>query len=675
MGVSSLIMDSTMTGQAPTTLTHPYQMTVDLNVLDHLGIKLYSNVAAVLAEAVANTWDADAANVSITFNKDDDLIEISDDGIGMTVEDMNEKYLRVGYARREEDPQYGDITAKGRPVMGCKGLGKLSLFSIARIIEIRSSHAGISHGCCLDSDAISKAAKSRISYYPEKLDTSSDDYPCLKTGKTGTTITLRHLKRSRLELSARALRKRLARRFSVIGNTHDFNMFINGEPISISERGDITACQFVWTIGDSGLTEDELSRLDRHKSLDDTIVDTNSDWLINGWIGTARDPKRLNDDEAGNMNGIVLLARGRLFHENIAESISDGRIYTKYITGQINADFLDVTDRADIATSDRQRVQEDDPRILALQKHMRRILNQVDRDWNNWRAEAEVKRITEQSPTLGKWLEGLSPGHRKHAKQMIRQISRAHFNTDEDRKELIRHSVYAFERMALRGSTAELADAVEDPQELLKLLADQDSLEAGLYLDIISSRLEAIAGLTRAVDENVKERVLQEYLFNHLWLLDPSWERAVGSERMESQLRYAGVITDDLSEKEKLSRVDLCYKTVAGKHIIVELKRPGRVLKLIDLQEQGYTYVDKLRKIEQMAGTEAPLVEVVFVLGKPVAEEASNPSRLGRALASISPGSRIVHYEELIRNAREAYSSYLEKHRQYQRAQRIADNL
>jgi hypothetical protein len=42
-----------------------YRMTVDLNVLDHLGINLYSNIAAVLTEAVANAWDADAVNVEI----------------------------------------------------------------------------------------------------------------------------------------------------------------------------------------------------------------------------------------------------------------------------------------------------------------------------------------------------------------------------------------------------------------------------------------------------------------------------------------------------------------------------------------------------------------------------------------------------------------------------------
>ena len=78
-----------------------YEMTVDLNVLEHLGINLYSNIAAVLTEAVANAWDADASSVQIRVDPNSEWIEIEDDGIGMSVDDLNGKYLRVGYRRRD----------------------------------------------------------------------------------------------------------------------------------------------------------------------------------------------------------------------------------------------------------------------------------------------------------------------------------------------------------------------------------------------------------------------------------------------------------------------------------------------------------------------------------------------------------------------------------------------
>ena len=59
-------------------MTDMYKMTVDLNVLDHLGINLYSNIAAVLTETVANAWDADAEKVEIRIDPDGQWIEIAE---------------------------------------------------------------------------------------------------------------------------------------------------------------------------------------------------------------------------------------------------------------------------------------------------------------------------------------------------------------------------------------------------------------------------------------------------------------------------------------------------------------------------------------------------------------------------------------------------------------------
>lgn len=40
-----------------------YKMKISLNIIEHLGINLYSNLPAVLSEIVANSWDADATEV------------------------------------------------------------------------------------------------------------------------------------------------------------------------------------------------------------------------------------------------------------------------------------------------------------------------------------------------------------------------------------------------------------------------------------------------------------------------------------------------------------------------------------------------------------------------------------------------------------------------------------
>lgn len=409
--------------------------------------------------------------------------------------------------------------------------------------------------------------------------------------------------------------------------------------------------------------------------MDDRFDKWDQSWKIGGWIGTARFPKQLDSKETGNLNGIVVFARGRLFHENILDKLNDGRLYTKYLTGQIEADFLDDDAEPDIATSDRQRIQEDDPRYEALVSFLKSRFSKIEKRWTEWRRKYEVEKAKDVSPALAEWLNTLPEGYRKSAEIMIGKLGALPIDEDEDRRLMYQHGILAFERMKLRGSTEAFVAGIGEVEQLLTTLADRDSLEASLYRDIVKSRLEAIRDFQGLVDDDAKEKVLQKYLFDHLWLLDPSWERATHSELMETRLSKAGVIVDDLSEKELLSRVDIKYRTNAGKHIIVELKKAGRRMKLLELQEQGQIYVDKVAKILISQGEASPNIEVVFVIGIPVEEERSNPDRIKACMAAVSPGSRIVHYDSLIKGAQEAYAEYLEKSKELDRLERIVEKI
>lgn len=657
--------DNTDKDSAPPT----FEMTVDLNVLEHLGINLYSNIAAVLTEAVANAWDADASIVQIRVDRNNEWIKIEDDGIGMSVDDLNGKYLRVGYRRRDEDVENGCKTSKGRPAMGRKGLGKLSLFSIANVIEVQSSKNGDTHGFRMSVSGIHQAVQEKQPYHPESL--ASDTL----TVTQGTKIVLREIKRQRLGKGVSALRKRLARRFSIIGQANGFEIIIDGQPITAADRGDLPKTQFLWTFDGYEPEANTIAHVMERESLSARFDAWDSAWRVSGWLGTARKPKDLDDDEAGNLNGIVVFARGRLFHENVLDRLNDGRLYTKYLTGQIEADFLDADDQPDIATSDRQRVQEDDERYIQLIAFLGSRLNQLEKRWNEWRRRHEVEKAKETSPALAEWLDTLPDGYKKSAETLIAKLSALPVDDEDDRKLMYRHGILAFERMKLRGSTEEFVSGVESADRLLAVLADRDALEASLYRDIVKSRLDAIRDFQSIIDEDAKERVLQKYLFDHLWLLDPSWERATGSQIMESRLTTEGVMIEDLTEKERLGRVDIAYRTHAGKHVIVELKKVGRKMGLLELVEQGQTYVDKLRKILREQNVTAPDIEVIFVLGKTVDEEASNPERLKSSMASIAPGSRIVHYDSLIRGAQEGYSAYIDQSKALDKLEKIVERI
>ena len=82
-----------------------YKMKISLNIIEHLGINLYSNLPAVLSEIVANSWDADATEVQMNI-EGTTKIEIIDNGIGMSERDINEKFLLVGYKKREKTIVY-----------------------------------------------------------------------------------------------------------------------------------------------------------------------------------------------------------------------------------------------------------------------------------------------------------------------------------------------------------------------------------------------------------------------------------------------------------------------------------------------------------------------------------------------------------------------------------------
>jgi len=257
-------------------------MTLSLNVLNHLGINLYSSVPAVISEVVANSWDADAETVEISLDPNKKAIVITDDGHGMTEKDINEKFLLVGYRRREDAG--GAITKKfKRRVMGRKGIGKLSLFSIARNIEAHTVKDGKKRGFRMVLKDIEKAIKNKGDsggeYRPQELNESD-----IRISK-GTKLIITDLKKKDLGQAETALRKRLARRFGVIGEKNHFVVKINGSPISIKDRDYFHKIQYLWWFDSHGKAYRDLCRnMKDGEKRSGTIKGTK--YKVSGWIGT-----------------------------------------------------------------------------------------------------------------------------------------------------------------------------------------------------------------------------------------------------------------------------------------------------------------------------------------------------------------------------------------------------
>jgi hypothetical protein len=243
---------------------------------------------------------------------------------------------------------------------------------------------------------------------------------------------------------------------------------------------------------------------------------------------------------------------------------------------------------------------------------------------------------------------------------------------------LYRHGVLAFENLALRESLdlLEHIDSAKDFAKAAELLADMDDLEAVHYWQITRNRVAALKKFEEMVP-TAKEKFVQQHIFDHLWLLDPSWERASTDKRMEESVHTAWKKTDrKLGKKlEALGRVDIRYRTAAKKHIIIELKKYDRKLTATELVDQVSKYrrdlEDCLRRRNPQEADRA-IIEIICILGhppKPESEDKRNRDILAAA------GARYITFDELITQTRESYQDYLNKQEKLSKLQRLIDSI
>src|SRR3989338_9543426 len=109
----------------------PLQFEFSLETLNHLGRGLYRSFATVVAEAISNALDAEARIVEVTISKNKLVNE--DDGKGMDSDDFQNRFLNVGYSRRDDKQNKSK-----RKVIGRKGIGKLAMLSISDKVTIVS---------------------------------------------------------------------------------------------------------------------------------------------------------------------------------------------------------------------------------------------------------------------------------------------------------------------------------------------------------------------------------------------------------------------------------------------------------------------------------------------------------------------------------------------------------
>jgi len=359
-----------------------FKFEISLSVLNHLGRNLYRNFITVLGEAISNSWDADAKNVWIDVDRSTGAFSIKDDGHGMSANDFQAKFLRIGYSKRK---QGAVATNRSRPFIGAKGIGKLALLSCAERVSIFTKKSDAPYvGGVIDNSGLDHAIKSDLT--PEKYPLETLNMGLIRElaqGHGEGTIIFFEGAKDKIRNSIAHIRKLIAMNFCFSLLDDDFAIHVNGARVTLDDVKDLLdATEFTWVINRyEGEFVSQLSNLKRPP-----FVITNA-LAVSGFISTVVKPRDLKIAGTEERATVDLFVNGRLREKNILRHIPTQRIVESYIYGQIHFDSMDRS-KVDPFTSSREGVIEDDKNLVALLEFLKKeALPVIFDQWDKARLE------------------------------------------------------------------------------------------------------------------------------------------------------------------------------------------------------------------------------------------------------------------------------------------------
>lgn len=362
-----------------------YKLEIDPRILELLGPSLYTNIYYVLAELIANAYDADAKNVYITAHKDD--ITVEDDGHGMSYEDGDiARYLNVGGATRDSEEESFTRSGKRRR-MGRKGVGKLAALSVSENVDIMTK-AG---------DELSGFILSRRPPHGNLLDPiPNKDIRFEHVKKHGSAVVMRN-PQYRLHKSLDAVKRNLLKIFPLVGKDFKIHVFRDQEKIVIDsfDANVMSELAVLITLGDEfkALGNDVPNKHPKRRNdlvksqkayrtpitMEGTDGQKHEHTLeVKGWIG-AYESTRGRKLEIADFpdNFISLYANKKMGEFNILPSVGQNKLAEVYVVGQLHIDLFELTELPDMALSNRQGYKSDDPRYTEVLKFVRTLLNDI----------------------------------------------------------------------------------------------------------------------------------------------------------------------------------------------------------------------------------------------------------------------------------------------------------
>ncbi len=610
-----------------------YSMRISRLTVDKLGVKLYDKVSAVIAELIANAYDADATQVTVRAPMGQSLatraggkvkdkgfdIEVIDDGLGMTPRQVQNFFLVVG-AERRSDSSRGDRSPRfRRKVMGRKGVGKLAPFGICKTIEVISAGGDGVNGHRRQSGSTGYLTSHIILDYDgitalgaepdERYRPAVGDRDQKHSTESGTRIILRNFNYRRVpELDV--LSRQLAQRFGI--QSADWR-------IELQDNTQSTPSPV--TVGAFEIQTMQNTRLSFRQ--DRTVIgpDGNSDtglaagfchegafFPVTGWMAYSKKPYR---DEL--MAGVRIYCRGKIAAQtsifNRRAGFTGEHSIRSYLVGELHADWLDEDD--DLIQTDRRDILWSDELAASFQTWGQRIVKRI----------GTLSRDPMRTTTLDLFLEGgdvdariesaypaadqqeIRNSARDIARSFGRTISRGEVEDPGVVNDLVDLTITVAPHVTLNSKMKEaVATADTTLSVLTSLLRTARLAELSSFGRIAEDRIKVIDRLealkhTADTDENDLQRLIADAP----WLINPEWapvteNQTFASLRREFEKYYENKTGQSISLsdfRETGKRPDFVLSNQEGTVQIIEIKKPGHRLSNPEM-DRIVTYHDNM---------------------------------------------------------------------------------
>lgn len=629
-----------------------YKMTISRLTVDKLGVKLYDRVSAVIAELVANSYDADATEVEVVAPMNEMLatksggilkdkgyaIEVRDDGIGMTPKEVNDFYLIVG-AERRDDPKRGDHSPQfKRKVMGRKGVGKLAPFGVCQQIEIISSGGQPITGDDEHGHKKKGYLTAHLVLDRKKILTNTTDAYEPKAGHLdgvvrpnhGTTLKLSNFDHRRVP-TIDEFERQLSQRFGVESTNWRISLTdaltTSADPNHARTVGsfgvetmDNTEIRFEASSGSNGKTKYRVIGPDGKKTDDlQAGFDFEGAFLpITGWVAYSKQPYK--DDL---MAGVRIYCRGKIAAQtnifNLKAGFTGEYDIRSYLVGELHADWLDEAE--DLIRTDRQDILWSHELGQAFEgwgQHVVKYIGSIAKEPKRKKAW----QLFEDNSKIHDRVQKAFPSDsqreiREHTVEIAKAIAQTtkeeELNDPKHVESLVSLSLLFGPHLTLDKKLREAADSTDNPLSVItSILKTAKVAELAAFGKIADDRVRVIKKIEELKDDaSTLEEAFQTLIEEAPWLINPQWSPITANQsfttlKKEFQKFYKQRTGKDLILKDfslPIKRADFVLSSQDTVLQIIEIKKPAHGLEDEEMVRIN-TYVDLMDDFLSLEGHE-----------------------------------------------------------------------